>query len=56
MSDQELINYLVCKANKLGKEGTKVIGWVPPETASQDWRGFLITMPWPPLASASDSD
>ena len=56
MSNQELINYLVRKANKLGRDGIKVIQWVPSETASQDWRGHLITMIWPTPASASSDD
>lgn len=56
MSDEELINYLVWKANKLGREGTKVIGWVPSASASQDWRGRLVTIPFPRQKFGSDSD
>ncbi len=50
-----LVQYLVREANRLGRKGTKVVGWIEPQSATQSPTGTWITTPIP-LRSASDGD
>ena len=36
------INVLVNKASKLGASGLEVLGWIPPQTATEDPAGKFI--------------
>lgn len=40
--NDELIQYLIRKANKAGLEGKKIIQWVPPQSAGDDYRGTFL--------------
>lgn len=54
--NNELINKLVRRASKLGAKGIEVIGWMPPQSVSDNPDGVLVTrqpetktgseMPW----------
>ena len=52
--DQEIINYLITRANQIGLDGMLVVGWVPPQNAGNDWRGtFVIATPVPKDGASS---
>ena len=42
--DKELLDSLLCEASKLGAKGYKVIGWIPPQSASESAHGRLISV------------
>jgi hypothetical protein len=50
--DNDLINYLVHKASKLGAQGIEVTGWIPPQSASADPIGTLILLSPAPTTGA----
>ena len=41
----ELVQRLIVRSCKLGAKGVRVVGWMPPVSASDNPEGTLITMP-----------
>lgn len=56
MIDNDLIQYLVKEANRLGRKGMKIIGWIPPQLATQDYRGAWVYDPNSKAKSAADGE